>query len=124
MISHYRVVRRLGAGGRGEVLLAQDTTLERSVAIKLMSAELAKDETQRKRFRTEAKAASGLSHPNICVIHEVGETGDGRPFLAMEYIEGQTLDVVMQERRLKIREILAIGIQVAGALEAAHGRRL
>ena len=73
-ISHYRVVRKLGTGGMGEVLLAEDTELERSVAIKLMSAELAKDARQRKRFRAEAKAASGLSHPSICVIHEVGET--------------------------------------------------
>ena len=119
-IAHYRVVRRIGSGGMGEVLLAEDTQLERSVAIKLMSAELAKDARQRKRFRAEAKAASGLSHPNICVIHDVGETEDGRPFLAMEYVEGQTLDVVMQQRRLKIREVLSIGIQVAEALQAAH----
>ncbi|HWW02185.1 MAG TPA: serine/threonine-protein kinase [Candidatus Acidoferrum sp.] len=118
-ISHYRVVRKLGTGGMGEVLLAEDTQLERFVAIKLMSAELAKDAKQRKRFRAEAKAASGLSHPNICVIHEVGETDDGRPFLAMEYVEGQTLDVVTQQRRLKIREVIAIGIQVAEALDAA-----
>ena len=109
-IAHYRVVRRIGSGGMGEVLLAEDTQLERSVAIKLMSAELAKDARQRKRFRAEAKAASGLSHPNICVIHEVGETEDGRPFLAMEYIEGQTLDTVLQQRRLKIREVIGIGI--------------
>src|SRR5262249_15544738 len=74
-------------------------------------------------FRTEAKAASGLIHPNICVIHEVGETEDGRPFLAMEYVEGQTLDVMLDRRRLKTRETVEIGIQVAAALEAAHGRR-
>src|SRR6266704_7114078 len=103
MISHYRVTRRLGGGGMGEVLLAQDTKLERSVAIKLMSAKLAKDPNQRKRFQTEAKAASGLNHPNICVVHEVGETEDGRPFIAMEYIEGQTLESVMRQRRVKMR---------------------
>jgi serine/threonine-protein kinase len=108
----------------GEVLLAEDTQLERSVAIKLMSADLAKDATQRRRFRSEAKAISGLSHPNICVIHEVGETEDGRPYLAMEYIEGQTLDVVLQQRRLKIREVISVGIQVADALEAAHARSI
>src|SRR5215467_6675656 len=106
MVSHYRVVRQLGSGGMGEVLLAEDTELERLVAIKVMSAELAKQLNQRKRFRIEAKAASGLSHPNICVIHEVGETKDGRPFYAMEFIEGETLDVVMQQRRLAIREVL------------------
>jgi TolB-like protein/Flp pilus assembly protein TadD len=123
-ISRYRIVRQIGAGGMGEVLLAEDPELERSVAIKVMSAELAKDETQRKRFRSEVKAISGLNHPNICVIHEVGETEDGRPFLAMEYIEGQTLDVVLQQRRLKIREVISIGIQVAEALEAAHARKI
>jgi len=123
-ISHYRVVRKIGAGGMGEVLLAEDTTLERSVAIKVMSAELAKDQTQRRRFQSEVKAISGLNHPNICVIHEVGETEDGRPFLAMEYIEGQTLDVVLQQRRLKIREVINIGIQVAEALDAAHARSI
>ena len=94
-ISHYRVVRRLGLGGMGEVFLAEDTELERSVALKVMSVELAKDLNQRKRFRTEAKAASGLAHPNICVIHEVGETEDGLPFLAMEYVQGHTLNVLM-----------------------------
>src|SRR6266478_6017575 len=89
-----------------------------------MSEELAKDPNQRKRFRAEAKAASGLVHPHICVIHEVGETEDGRPFLAMEYVEGQTLDVVMQQHRLKIGEIVQIGIEVADALEAAHTQRI
>jgi serine/threonine protein kinase len=124
MISHYRVVRQLGSGGMGEVLLAEDTQLDRLVAIKLMSAKLAKQPNQRKRFRTEAKAASGLSHPNICVIHEVGETDDGRPFYAMEFVEGQTLDMVMQQRRLEVREVLHVGIQIAGALDAAHTRRI
>src|SRR5712671_88059 len=109
LISHYRVVRKIGAGGMGEVLLAQDTQLERSVAIKVMSAELAKDPIQRKRFQSEAKAASSLSHPNICVIHEVGETEDGRPFLAMEYVEGQTLDLLLERRTLKTREVVEIG---------------
>ncbi len=108
----------------GEVLLAEDMTLERHVAIKLMSAELAKDANQRKRFRTEAKAASGLAHPNICVIYEVGETEDGRPFLAMEYIDGQTLEVLLRQRKPTPREVLGIGLQVAEALDAAHSRRI
>src|SRR6266496_3935273 len=124
VIGHYRVVRRRGSGGMGEVFLAQDTQLERSVALKVMSAELAKNPAQQKRFRTEARAASALVHPNICVIHEVSETEDGRPFLAMEFVEGQTLDVVLQQRRLAMREILAVGIQIAEALDAAHGRRI
>ena len=108
----------------GEVYLAQDTRLERPVALKVMSAELAQEPNQRKRFRTEAKAASGLNHPHICVIHEVGETEDRRPYLAMEYVEGQTLDVALQQRRLKIREVIDLGIEVADALEAAHARGL
>lgn len=124
LISHYRIVRKLGAGGMGEVLLARDTQLARQVALKIMSAELAQDAKQQKRFRAEAKAASGLSHPNICVIHEVGETEDGRPFLAMEFIEGKTLDAIMRQRRLKISEVIGIGIQVAQALDAAHARNL
>ncbi len=124
VILHYRLVRRLGAGGMGEVFLAQDTRLERRVALKVMSAELAKDPNQRKRFRTEAKAASGLSHPHICVIYEVGETEDGRPFLAMEYVEGQPLDVVMQNGRLSVSEIIGVGIDTAEALELAHARGL
>src|SRR6266478_9457912 len=121
-IEHYRLVRRLGTGGMGEVYLAEDTELERSVAVKVMSAELAKDPNQRKRFRTGAKAISGLTHPNICVVHEVGETKDGRPFLAMEYVEGQPLDTIMQQRRLKVREIISLGIEAAEALDAAHAR--
>ncbi|PWU15897.1 MAG: hypothetical protein C5B50_14390 [Verrucomicrobia bacterium] len=121
-ISKYRMIRRLGNGGMGEVWLAQDTELERTAALKLMSPELARDETQRKRFRTEARAASGLTHPHICVIYEVGQTDEGRPFIAMEYIEGQTLDVIEQQRHLRIREVIQLGIDVAEALEAAHGR--
>ena len=108
----------------GEVLLAHDTRLERLVALKLMSAELARDPVQRKRFHNEARAASGLSHPHICVIHEVGEAEDGRPFLAMEYVEGETLDKVLQQRRLAVREVLSLGIQVADALAAAHDRKI
>jgi serine/threonine protein kinase/TolB-like protein/Tfp pilus assembly protein PilF len=123
-IAKYRVVRRLGMGGMGEVFLAEDTELERSVAVKVMSTELAKDPEQRKRFRTEAKAASSLVHPNICVIHEVGETEEGRPFLAMEYVEGQTAAMLAERRRLKAREVVEIGIQVAAGLEAAHGRHI
>lgn len=124
MISHYRVVRRLGAGGMGEVLLAEDTELERLVALKLMSADSSKETNQRKRFRSEAKAASGLNHPNICVIYEVGETEEGRPFLAMEYVEGQTLELILRQRRFTIREVLPLGIQLAEALDAAHARRI
>jgi serine/threonine protein kinase len=123
-ISHYRVIRQIGRGGMGEVFLAKDTRLERLVAIKLMSVDLAKDPNQRQRFQTEAKAASGLNHPNICVVYEVGDSEDSRPFLAMEYIDGRTLEFLMRQRRIKIRESIEIGIQLADALEAAHARHL
>ncbi|PYJ05241.1 MAG: hypothetical protein DME25_08740 [Verrucomicrobia bacterium] len=98
--------------------------MERAVALKVMSAELAKDENQRKRFRAEAKAASALAHPNICVIHEVGETDDARPFLAMEYVEGETLDEIIKQRRLRMREIISLGLEASEALQAAHARGL
>jgi serine/threonine protein kinase len=104
----------------GKVYLAQDTQLDRRVALKVMSAELAKDPNQRKRFHTEAKAVSGLTHPHICTIHDIGETPNRRPFLAMEYVEGQTLDKIVQMRCLKIGEILRVGIEVAEALEVAQ----
>ena len=123
-ISHYRVIRQLGKGGMGEVFLAKDSRLERLVAVKLMSVDLAKDPNQRQRFQTEAKAASGLNHSNICVVYEVGESEDGRPFLAMEYIDGRTLEFLVRQRRIKIRESIEIGIQLADALEAAHARHL
>ncbi len=124
VILHYRVVRRLGAGGMGEIYLAQDTRVDRPVALKVMSAELGKDAAQRRRFRTEAKAAAGLLHPHICAILEVGETEGGRPFLAMEYIDGQTLDKVLAHYRFKLPEIIELAIGVAEALEAAHAQGL
>src|SRR5947207_2320883 len=123
-VSHYQLIRLLGKGGMGEVFLAKDTRLDRHVALKLMSAELAGDPNQRLRFETEAKAASGLNHPNICTVHEVGESEDNRPFIVMEYVDGETLDKVAQSRRVKIRETLEIGIQLADALETAHSRHL
>src|SRR5262245_17682121 len=104
-VSHYQIIRLLGKGGMGEVFLARDTRLDRQVALKLMSAELANDPNQRLRFETEAKAASGLNHPNICTVHEVGESADTRPFIVMEYIEGETLEKRSQHGRIKIRYI-------------------
>jgi serine/threonine protein kinase/tetratricopeptide (TPR) repeat protein len=123
-VLHYQLIRLLGKGGMGEVFLAKDTRLDRNVALKLMSAELARDPNQRLRFETEAKAASGLNHPHICTVHEVGESEDQRPFIVMEYVDGETLDKACQQRKLKIREIIDIGIQLADALETAHSRHL
>ena len=108
----------------GEVFLAQDTRTERPVALKVMSGEMAKDPNKRKRFRTEAKAASGLSHPHICAVLEFGEAEDGRPFLAMDYVEGRTLQKVLQHARLGLGEVIDLGINTAEALHAAHTRGL
>jgi serine/threonine protein kinase len=108
----------------GEVFLAKDTRLDRPVALKLMSTELARDPNQRQRFETEAKAASGLNHPNICTVHEVGESEDKRPFIVMEYVAGETLDKASQQRKLKVREVIEIGIQLADALQTAHSRHV
>ena len=119
-IAHYRVVAKLGSGGMGEVFLAEDTKLDRPVALKLLPKEVAEDATRRKRFLAEAKAASALNHASVCTIYEAGETADGQPFLAMEYLEGQTLDALARRQRLEVREIVGIGVQVAEALEAAR----
>ena len=119
-INHYQVLGTLGVGGMGEVYLAHDTRLDRKVALKLLPADFARDEKWVRRFAQEARAASALSHPNVCVIHEIDRTEDGRHFIAMEYIEGTTLRQWLAGKRLKIVEALEIATQVAAALAAAH----
>ncbi len=121
-IGHYRVLAKLGAGGMGEVYLAQDTKLERTVALKILPPDRVTDKERIQRFLTEAKAASALNHPNVCVIHDAGETPEGLLFIAMENISGQTLDAAINERALTIAEILDIAIQVADALEEAQNK--
>jgi serine/threonine protein kinase/tetratricopeptide (TPR) repeat protein len=118
-ISHYRIVSQLGAGGMGEVYLAEDTQLGRRVAIKFLSPELVADERANKRLFKEARAAATLDHPNICSIYEVGEA-DGRSFIAMQYIEGETLDARIKGKPLELKDSLSIASQVADGLAEAH----
>ncbi|MEK6324038.1 MAG: protein kinase [Acidobacteriota bacterium] len=119
--SHYRIIKKLGAGGMGEVYLADDTQLDRKVAIKLLPPESTADEQGKKRLVREAKAAAKLDHPNICAIYEVGEE-DGRSFIVMQYVEGETLANRIQRKQLELRESLDIAVQVADALAEAHSR--
>jgi serine/threonine protein kinase len=123
-VGHYRITAKLGAGGMGEVFLAEDTRLERKAAIKFLPAGLAADRERRQRFLNEARAASALNHPHVCVVYDVGETEDGLPFIAMEFVEGQTLDMLVKQGPLEISRIADIAVQVADALDAAHGRRI
>src|SRR6266446_5502814 len=123
-VGHYRITSKLGAGGMGEVFLAQDTRLERKAAIKFLTAELAADPERRKRFLAEAKAASALNHPHVCIVYDVGETDDGLPFIAMEFVDGQSLDAVAKQKPLEISRVVEIAVQVADALDAAHSSRI
>src|SRR5215216_786675 len=118
-VSHYRIIKQLGAGGMGEVYLAEDPKLRRKIALKLLSPNFVKNEDRVRRFEQEAQAASALNHPNILTIYEVGEQ-DGLHFIATEYIEGETLRQHIQRARVTIRESLDIAVQVASALSAAH----
>jgi serine/threonine protein kinase/Tol biopolymer transport system component len=119
-IAHYKVLSFLGRGGMGEVYLAQDARLGRKVALKLLPASLSNDEDRLRRFEREARSASALNHPNVCVIYEVGETDDGRHFIAMERIDGITLRRRFAQGPLKLTEAIDIAVQTASALAAAH----
>ncbi len=118
-LSHYRIIKKLGAGGMGEVFLAQDIKLERKVAIKMLPAKSIDDRQAKRRLFREAKAAATLDHPNICAIHEVNEEGDC-PFIVMQYVEGATLSSNIKNSPLAPEEVVNIGIQVAEALAEAH----
>jgi serine/threonine-protein kinase len=120
VLAHYRVVAPLGSGGMAQVYLAEDVRLGRRLALKVLSTRTTRDEERVRRFEREARAISGLNHPNILTVYDVGHDG-GMQFIATEYIEGETLRMVLDRGRIELRQALTIGIQIAEAVAAAHG---
>jgi serine/threonine protein kinase len=118
-ISHYRIIKKLGAGGMGTVYLAEDARLRRKVALKILSTELTKNPDKLRRFEQEAFAAPALSHPNILVFHEIGTETDC-PFIATEFVEGETLRDRMARKKMEFDDVLDVAIQASSALAAAH----
>lgn len=121
-IGHYRVLEKIGEGGMGEVFKAEDTRLQRFVALKFLPARLAEDPHAKRRFNAEALAASALDHPNICAIYDIGETREGMVYLAFAYCEGLTIKERLIARNLSVEQAIDIALQIASGLEQAHSR--
>ena len=123
IISHYKIIEKLGEGGMGKVYLAEDTKLKRQVAIKLLPSRLTVNETDKARFFQEAQAAAAINHPNVCVIHDIKEH-DNVQFIVMEYVEGQTLSDIIASKPLPIEQVVEYAIQIGSALQAAHEKNI